>query len=199
MVAEWITRVLVRVTAVRVAHGAGQPGSQSFRKRPDPAHQPLRGDVGSQPRAGSGDLRRYRPPPAVRREGSRADPGPLSAKPAQPGGRPRNQGDLRAPKTPLPRPVGPARTGLDGGAFPSHRAGSPIVSSVDISARRHHSGGGWGDRLAQAQGHGRPTFRRLEAQARSAPARETQRAPTRPHPAARRSKSRLRWPCLLPP
>ena len=121
MLAEWITRgagardsreLLTALDNLGVSHSES---AQTLHTSMSAA------TLGRNLDPGAGDLRRHRAPPPPRRRGGRADPGPLPAEPAEPGGRPRHEGDLRAAAAALPRALGPALARDDRGRRRAHR------------------------------------------------------------------------------
>ena len=108
--------------------------------------------------------------------------GPLLAEPAEPGGRPGHEGDLRAAAPALPRSLGPAVAGDDGGGRGADaRRALRRFHQADLPAQRRDPGRRRRDRLAAAARRGRPVLRRLEAAARAERPRAARRAAPRPH------------------
>ena len=194
MAAEWITR------------GAGQRDSRelltaldnlgvSHAESAQTLHTSLAAaTLGRNLEPGPGDLRRHGAPPPPRRRRGRADPGPLPAEPAEPGGRPRHEGHLRAAPAALPRPVGPPLAGDRRGgrradargasAVPSRRPTGPTARSWASPERS--TGRGCATRSAGCSATG---SRGPSRRSRNAPAG---RAATTS--SARPSRSRSRWP-----
>ena len=191
----------------RAADRARQSGRQPCGKCPDAAHLAGGGDAGPQPRAGAGDLRRHGASPPPRRRRGRADPGPLPAELAEPGGRPGHEGHLRAAPPAFPRSRGDVpRRGRPRGS-PRSR---PTQLRRFCEATYRPNGAILGvagaidwPRLRDAR---RPVVRRLEAAARAAGPGTARRPAPRSYPArdpadpdrAGLSRGDRRQPRLLP-